>query len=115
MLLRFAMPSANRRVATAPSVTADRWPANSAPRLLALERAVFGFPKSSHSCLSPELIQRLFSQGNTRQVNGLLDSGRNSLLESAQEATLPSLATSALQRQTKDFPAQRAIPHYKHT
>ena len=39
--------------------------------------------------------------GNTRCAYGLLDGGRNSLLESAQEATLTSLAISALQRQLR--------------
>jgi len=60
-------------------------------------------------------MERLVSQGNTRQVNGVLNSGRNSLLESAQEATIPSLATYAMQRQSKGFPAEHSIPHYKHT
>ena len=41
------------------------------------------------------------SLGNTRCAYGLLDGGRNSLLKSAQEATLTSLAISDLQRQLR--------------
>jgi ATP adenylyltransferase len=43
----------------------------------------------------------LVSQENSRCAYGLLDGGRNSLLRSAQEATLTSLAISALQRQSQ--------------
>jgi len=35
----------------------------------------------------------LISLGSTRQASGLLEGGRNSLLESAQEATLTSVST----------------------
>ena len=46
-------------------------------------------------------VERLVSLGTTRQVNGTLGGGRNSLLESAQEATITSLAISAIQGQTR--------------
>jgi hypothetical protein len=41
----------------------------------------------------------LVSLGSTRQASGLLEGGRNSLLESAQEATLTSVPTRGLPRQ----------------
>jgi hypothetical protein len=40
--------------------------------------------------------------GKNPAGNGLLEGGRNSLLESAQEATLSSVAISAIQRQTRN-------------
>jgi hypothetical protein len=39
---------------------------------------------------------------------GLLDGGRNSLLKSAQEATLTSLSSSVLQRQLRSVVARRS-------
>jgi hypothetical protein len=43
--------------------------------------------------------------GNTRQATAGLRGGRSSLLESAQEATLLSVATSSFLRQCNGLPA----------
>jgi len=43
--------------------------------------------------------------------NGLLEGGRNSLLESAQQATLTSVATSAFPRQSNSLARTSMAPH----
>src|ERR1035437_4148185 len=57
------------------------------------------FTRNSPSRRSGCLGKRLVSLGNTRQAAAAWRGGRNSLLESAQEATLTSVATAAFPRQ----------------
>jgi hypothetical protein len=54
---------------------------------------------------------RLFSLGLHPAGNGLLEGGRNSLLESAQQATLTSVATSAFPRQSNSLARTCRLPH----
>jgi hypothetical protein len=50
--------------------------------------------------------------GKHQAGNGLLEGGRNSLLESAQEATLTSVATAAFSRQCKSLPRSAWAAHF---
>ena len=54
---------------------------------------------------------RLFSLGLHPAGNGLLEGGRNSLLESAQQATLTSVATPAFPRQCNSLAETCIVPH----
>jgi hypothetical protein len=58
--------------------------------------------------------ERLIFVGDTRQKYGLLEGGRNLLLESAQKATLMSVATSAFQRQSNSVAAPIPRPVLAH-
>src|SRR5579871_549648 len=58
----------------------------------------------------PELFwprERLVSFGNHQAGNGWLEGGRSSLLESAQGATVSSVATLGFQRQCNGLPRVR--------